>query len=510
MSRWNLAWLLGTVALAILGLSMSYSAPPRDDNEKYQRMRLLVDVLDEVDKNFVRKLSDEDMRKLVEDMINGGLYRLDPYSTFINKKNRPEFDRHNTGQFGGIGVEILTDRQNGVLTVISPIVDTPAYKAGVQAGDKILAIDGQSTETMTREEAMEKIRGDIGTPITLRIYREGADRTVDLPMVRAIIKIESLRGDRRKANDEWDFMYDEERKLGYIRLLNFDEKAPLELGNAVRQLKKQQVRGLVLDLRYNPGGLLTSAVQVSTLFLKKDSTVVTIRGRNQKDKVHKAERFEVDVSDGKGARRTEVIEPLLDSAEECPMVVLVNKSSASASEIVAAALQDHKRAVVIGERSFGKGSVQNTIPLEHRSSILKITTASYWRPSGKNIHRQGKKDDEEWGVTPNNPRPELAVMLATCQHTGLPSSPLSPGLFLLGQKKLLSPFEVWLSARERTLYPEYRFTRDIVKAKKKTNGNGSTETSKTKGFKDRYLDIAVDYLQGEVKKAGPAIARNGG
>jgi carboxyl-terminal processing protease len=513
MSRWNLAWLLGTTALAIVGLSMSFSAPPQEDNAKYQRMRLLVDVLDEVDKNFVRKLSDKEMRKLVEDMINGGLGRLDPYSQFINQKNRPDFDQRSTGKFGGIGIEIEADRQNGVLTVISPIVDTPAYKAGVQAGDKILAIDGQSTETMTREEAVAKIKGEIGKPIALTIIREGSDKTVEVKMVRAEIKIETLRGDHRRKNDSWDFMFDEQRKIGYIRLLNFDEKSPIELRNAVQALKSQHVRGLVLDLRNNPGGLLTSAVQISTLFLKQGSTVVSIRGRTQKEKVHKSDRYEVDVVDDKGERKVEVIEPLLDSAAECPMVVLVNRNSASASEIVAAALQDHKRAVVIGERSYGKGSVQNVIPLERKTSILKLTTASYWRPSGKNIHRLGKKDDDEWGVSPNNPRPELGVMLAACQPTGFPGAPLSPGLFLLTQKKLLSPFEVWLSIRDRVLYQAYRFRKDIVRVKGK-NGSARTPeaepTEEEKAFRDSYMDIAIAYLHGEIDKHAPAVARSNG
>jgi carboxyl-terminal processing protease len=513
MSRWNIAWLLGITALAIIGLSMSYSAPPQEDNEKYSRMRLLVDVLEEVDKNFVRKLSEEEMRKLVEDMINGGLARIDSYSVFINPKNRREFDQHSTGKFGGIGIEIQADRQSGLLTVITPIIDTPAYKAGVQAGDKILAIDNDPTEAMTGDEAVEKIRGNIGVPLTLTVLHEGSDRPVELKMVRAVVKVESLRGDQRKANDEWDFMFDKQRKISYIRLLSFDEKAPTELRNAIRQLKSQNVRGLVLDLRNNPGGLLTSAVEISTLFLKKGSTIVSIRGRNQKDKVHKSDRYEIEVVDEGGEKQDEVIEPLLDSAAECPMVVLINRSSASASEIVAAALQDNNRAVIIGERSFGKGSVQNVIPLENRKSILKLTTASYWRPSGKNIHRQGKKDDEEWGVSPSNPHPELAVMLATCQPTGVPGTPLSLPLFVLSQKKMLGPYDICASVRERILYRAYRFRRDIVHAKKQEAPAKLREaeaTEEEKNFQDRYLKVALEYLRGAIQKLHAESAKGQG
>jgi carboxyl-terminal processing protease len=500
MSRWNLAWLLGINSIALLGLAISYSAPPQEDNKKYGRMRLLVDVLDEVERNFVRPLSDEEMRELVENMINGGLARLDPYSSFINNKKRREFEKHSRGKFGGIGIQIHADRQTGAITVISPIVGTPAYEAGILAGDLILKIEGKSTENMTLEEAVDRITGDKGQPIVLTVLHEGDKKPVDIRIVRNIIEVESVLGDRRKLDNpkEWEFMYDPANRIAYVRLVAFNDNSAGELRAVMEKLKRQRVRGLVLDLRYNPGGLLTAAVEVSNLFLHPGSRIVSIRGRNQQERVYDAE--------AKGT--------ILDSARDVPIVVLINRSSASASEIVSAALQDHKRAVIIGERSFGKGSVQNVIELENKSSILKLTTASYWRPSGKNIHRlPDSKKTDEWGVQPNDAtdpiRPEVLAVLGCSPYATPPATPLWPALLLSTQKKLPSPFAVYLSDMERYQYQVERYQKDIVHGK---SGNNSAN-SKTKPkeltkepFKDRVLERALDYLRGEIKKNGPVQA----
>jgi carboxyl-terminal processing protease len=492
MSRWNLAWLLGINAVALLGLAISYSAPPPEDNNKYARMRLLVDVLDEVEHKFVRKLSDDELRKLVEDMINGGLTRLDPYSSFINSKKLKEFNKHSEGKFGGVGIQIHADRQSGLITVISPIVGTPAYEAGVQAGDLILKIDGQSTENLSLEEAVDRITGEKGQPIVLTVLHEGEKKPVDLKMVRDVIEVESVLGDQRKSSNlkEWDFMYDKANKIAYVRLVAFNKNSAAELRAAVEDLLRQGMRGLILDLRYNPGGLLPSAVEVSNLFLKEGSRIVSIRGRNQQERVY-------------DASKEWTVAP---SARDCPMAVLVNRSSASASEIVSAALKDHKRAVVVGERSFGKGSVQNVIDLENHKSVLKLTTASYWRPSGKNIHRlESSKKTDEWGVKPSegpqNLRPELLSLLSACPQTG---QPLWPSLFLSRQKKMPSPFEIWLTDEERIQYQVYRYQRDIVQGKGKTSS--PVRNKKAKPFTDRVLERALDYLRDQVKKNKVAIA----
>jgi carboxyl-terminal processing protease len=502
MSRWNLAWLLGINGVALLGLAISYSAPPAEDNKKYERMRLLVDTLDEVEKNFVHKLSDEQMRALVEDMINGGLARLDPYSSFINSKKVREFNKHSKGKFGGVGIQIHADRQSGLITVISPIPGTPAYDAGVQPGDLIYKIDGQSTENMTLEEAVDKITGEKGQPIVLTVVHKGGKEPIDLKMVRDVIEMESVLGDVRKKGNprEWEYMYDKRQKIAYIRLTAFNENSSGELHKVVKNLKSQGLRGLILDLRYNPGGLLTSAVEVSNLFLKEGSRIVSIRGRNQKERAYDAlaER-----------KRGDVLVPwsLLDSPEECPMAVLINRSSASASEIVAAALKDNKRAIIIGERSFGKGSVQNVIEMENHMSVLKLTTASYWRPNGKNIHRLDKnKDSDEWGVKPSEGpftvRPEVLSLLGCAPGAGYPATPLWPALLLSTNKKIPSRYHIWLTEEERVQYQIYRYQRDIVQGKhQKGSGPKIEETDPDLAkFKDRVLESALNYLRGEFRK----------
>jgi carboxyl-terminal processing protease len=502
MSRWNLAWLLGINAVALLGLAITYGAPPQDENKKYARARLFVDVMDEVERNFVRKLSDDELRELVENMINGGLARLDPYSSFINNKKLREFNKHSRGKFGGIGIQIHADRQTGVLTVISPIVGTPAYEAGIQAGDQIFKIDGKSTENMTLEEAVDRITGDKGQPIVLNVLHEGDKKPTDIKIIRDIIEVESVLGDRRKPDNvkQWDYMYDKEYQIAYVRLVAFNENSAGELRAVIERLRDQGVRGLVLDLRFNPGGLLTSAVEVSNLFLPEDSRVVSIRGRNGAERVYNAKK--------EGT--------ILGSAREVPMAVLVNRSSASASEIVSAALQDHGRAVIIGERSFGKGSVQNVIELENKSSVLKLTTASYWRPSGKNIHRhEGSKETDEWGVKPNEDpspfRPERVAALAFAPAAPFPAAPTWPGLYLATQKKIPGRFEVNLSDWERYQYQVDRYEKDIVHGK---SGHASQKPksparkSSREPFRDRVLDRAIEYLRGEIKsRNAPPVLR---
>ncbi|MFN4260989.1 MAG: S41 family peptidase [Gemmataceae bacterium] len=457
MSRWNLAWLLGIPVVALLGLTLSYSAPSRDKDRDYELVRLLVDVLDEVDHNYVRELSPEAKRQFVEDMINGGLERLDPHSGFINPQEYKQFDKQSRGKFGGVGIQITLDRQTGQLTVISPMVGTPAYEAGILAGDLIVKIDGKSTENMKLSEAVNLIQGEPGTKITLSVIHEGAKEPVDLEMKRAEIEVPSVLGDARKPNkpNEWDWIIDKQHGIAYIRLVAFNKKTADEMKEVITQLEHEGMRGLIIDLRNNPGGLLHTAVLVSDLFLT-EGKIVSTRGRNRQEQAFEAH-----------ARGT-----LLMPAHKFPIVVLVNKFSASASEIVAAALQDHGRAVVIGERTYGKGSVQNIIEMENRASALKLTTASYWRPNGKNIHRfPDSTDDDEWGVKPN------------------------PG------------FEVEMKDDERLEYMIYRRDRDIVQGKsgakppappKTTNSDGDNKEKKP--FEDRVLQKALEHLRGEVRR----------
>jgi len=451
MSRWNLAWLIGIPTIAILGLTLSYSAPPREKDKDYEMVGLLVEVLDKVDREYVRELDADGKRKLVEDMINGGLDHLDPHSSFMNPKEFKLFNTQSKGKFGGVGIQISSDRQSGQLVVISPMVGTPAYRAGVMAGDVIVKIDGKSTENMRLSEAVEMIQGDKGQEITLTVVQEASKEPVELKMVRDIIDVQTVMGDLRKADnpEEWDWIMDKDNKIAYIRLAAFNENSTADLRKALETIKKQGARGLVLDLRFNPGGLLSAAVDISNMFLS-EGRIVSTKGRNQKERIYDAR------ADG----------AILTPAKDFPLVILVNKYSASAAEIVSACLQDHNRAIIVGERSYGKGSVQNILKLESDSSALKLTTASYWRPSGKNIHRfPDSKEADDWGVKPN------------------PS------------------YEVPLKDEERVEYIVYRRDRDVVHGKgdapppkPKTDKNGKEK----KPFVDRVLEKGLEYLRGQI------------
>jgi carboxyl-terminal processing protease len=415
-------------------------------------------VLKEVDHDYVRELNADAKRKLVEDMINGGLVKLDEHSTFINAKRYRQFAKESQGKFTGIGIAINIDAKTGVLTVLSPIVGTPAYNAGILAGDLILKVDGKSTEHINQDDAVDMIQGEAGTKVILTVLHDGQKKPEDITITRALIKVPSVMGDQRQKDhpEEWNFFMDEANKIAYVRLTAFNETSADELRTVLEDLKKEGLRGLILDLRFNPGGLLKSAVEVSRMFIA-DGRIVTTRGRNQEE-----EAFDAD---GKGA--------LLVPAKDYPMAVLINKYSASASEIVAAALQDHNRAVIVGERSFGKGSVQNIIKMEGGKSALKLTTASYWRPDGKNIHRfPDSKETDEWGVSPN------------------------PG------------FAVTMKPEDRLEYFNYRRQRDFVHGKAGAEPPPPPPQSKNdsekpkKPFEDEVLNKALEYLRGEIKKAG--------
>jgi carboxyl-terminal processing protease len=452
MSRWNLAWLVGIPLVVLLGLTLTYSAPPlRQKDQNYELVKLLVDVLDEVDQNYVRELDPAARRRLVEDMINGGLERLDPYSAFMGDREYKQFERKSKGKFGGVGIQIGLDRTTGALVVTSPMVGTPAYEAGVLAGDQIVKIDGKSLDTLRTSEAIELIQGEPGTPVTLSVIHEGQKKAVDITVTRAEINVETVLGDRRKPDDpaEWDYVIDKPRQIAYVRVLEFDEPTADALKKVLTRLEAEGVKGLVLDLRGNPGGLLTSAVAVSDLFLTQ-GRIVSTQGRKTPERVYSA------VPDG----------TLFEPAAKHPVALLIDKYSASASEIVSAALQDHGRAVIVGERSFGKGSVQNIYPMEDRASALKLTTQSYRRPSGKNIHRfPDSKETDEWGVSPN------------------------PG------------YEVKLTDEERFQFLLARRRRDVVHGKPGAAQREEKKDEKTAPpFVDKVLDKALDYIRGEMDK----------
>lgn len=323
---------------------------------KYEELATFNNVLSIVEKNYVEPVDD---KKLIEGAIKGMLSSLDPHSNFLDADTFKEMQVETKGAFGGLGIEITV--RDGYITVVSPIAGTPAYRVGIQSGDKIVKIEGKSTKNLNLVEAVRLMRGPKGTKITISIFREGMTRPEDYTIVRDVIKIKSIRARLL------------EEGYGYVRVASFQERTEQDLSKALSDFREDgALSGLVLDLRNNPGGLLDQAVKVSNLFLDGGLIVYT-DGRVESQKM----RFEAT----KGSKDVDY-----------PMVVLVNGGSASASEIVAGALQDHKRALILGTKTFGKGSVQTIIPLDGGSG-LRLTTAHYYTPSGHSIQAKGITPD---------------------------------------------------------------------------------------------------------------------
>ena len=352
-------------------------APPKPGESDFELYQLFADTLDQIQRNYVKDVS---RRELMEAAIEGVLEKLDPYSNYISPEDINRFKSSVEHQFGGIGIQVGVE--DGQLKVISPLLGTPAYRAGLESGDAILEIDGKSTEGILIDEAVKRLKGDSDTKVTLKIRHAGGVEDETVAITRETIHVDTVLGDTRKGDDTWDFMLDRDKHIGYIRITAFGRDTAADVKRVLEELTEEGLKGLILDLRFNPGGLLSSAIEVSDLFISSGK-IVSTEGRNTPERVWEAQQ------DG--------------TFEGFPMAVLVNHYSASASEILSAALQDHDRAVVIGERTWGKGSVQNVIELENGKSALKLTTAGYHRPSGKNIHRfPNAKDSDEWGVMPND------------------------------------------------------------------------------------------------------------
>lgn len=351
-----LSLLLATfVAGFLLGNAGASQNSKQEDDYKY--FRLFTDVFRTVKENYV---SEVNTRDLIYGALNGMMKSLDPFSAFFTPDQYKEFKQETEGEFGGVGIEIGMEKGRPI--VISPIEGTPAFRAGIRSGDIIVEINGEDTSNMTLMDVVRKIRGKPGTKVTLTIIRKGVDKPIKFELERAIIKVESVK---------WTKVED----VGYIRLSQFTDGVSRDVEKAVRSLTSQGVKGIVLDLRNDPGGLLTEAINVSELFLKEGKLVVYTKTKK-----------------GEVNRYFSRKKPILP--ENIPLVVLVNRGSASASEIVAGALQDHRRAILVGEKTFGKASVQNIIPLEDGSAI-KITVAHYYTPLGRLIDKKGIQPDIE-------------------------------------------------------------------------------------------------------------------
>jgi len=353
------------------------AAEQPSEEEILNLMRMFSETFEQIERNYVKGV---DRRRLMEAAIRGMLQELDQYSNYISPDQISKFQQSVSQQFGGIGIQVRPD-----LVVATPLAGSPAYKAGIKAGDQIVEIDDKKTAAFPKgrklETAVSLMKGKPGEPVTLKIRRAGAKDLITITVKRAIVQMPTVMGDVFGKNDQWNFMLDDKQKIGYVRLTHFARRTADELGAAMTQLKKNGVKALIIDLRFNPGGLLSQATRISDMFVE-EGRIVSTKGRNVRERVWNATKPGTHTG--------------------FPMVVLVNHFSASASEILSACLQDHKRAVVVGERTWGKGSVQNVIQLEGGSSALKLTTASYHRPSGRNIHRfPNSKPTDVWGVLPD-------------------------------------------------------------------------------------------------------------
>ncbi len=344
--------------LAILAVTAFAGAATAEDDDNYDQISLFGTVLERVRADHV---AEPEVEALIEAAINGMLSSLDPHSAYLSPRSFKEMQVQSKGEFGGLGIEVTME--NGLIKVVSPIDDTPAFRAGLKPGDLITHIDGDVVLGLTLGQAVDKMRGPVDAPITVTVRREG-EAPFDVTIVRAVIQIRSVR---RRAEDD----------IGYIRITSFNGNTLAGLKNAVTHLKQEvgdRLKGYVLDLRNNPGGLLEQAISVSDAFLERGE-IVSTRGRDKDS----AQRFNAKPGDIAGG---------------LPLVVLINEGSASASEIVAGALRDHRRAIVMGTDSFGKGSVQSMIPITGHGA-LKLTTARYYTPSGVSIQGKGIVPDIE-------------------------------------------------------------------------------------------------------------------
>src|SRR6267142_5407856 len=357
MKRSGLVALAAATALVFSLRQDLGAAPPANSAETYKQLNLFGEVFERVRAEYVDEVSDD---TLVESAINGMLTSLDPHSNYLNTKNFNDMKVQTRGEFGGLGIEV--SMENGLVKVVSPIDDTPAARAGLKPGDLITHLDGEPVQGLTLPEAVDRMRGPVNSDINLTIRREGKE-PFDVKLTRANIKIQSVRSHLEGNN------------IAYIRVTSFNEQTDVGLNNAMKNLKQQannKLIGVILDLRNNPGGLLDQAVAVSDAFLEKGE-IVSTRGRRSDD----AQRY--------NARQGDI-------ATGLPVAVLINGGSASASEIVAGALQDHHRAILLGTKSFGKGSVQTIIPLAGNGA-MRLTTSRYYTPSGRSIQAKGIDPD---------------------------------------------------------------------------------------------------------------------
>jgi carboxyl-terminal processing protease len=425
MPRRNLLVLLAAVLAALL-------CYPRVQKSPYGAV--LAGAMSEINREYLHPI---DGQSLFEGAMDGMMGRLDQNSLYISPDDLEDFHKEIDQEFVGMGVKVDLDPRTKQLTVFTALTGSPAHRAGILAGDRILKIGKKSTQDMSLGDAVGLLLGKPGEPLTLTVLHSGESKPVEITLVRELIHWPTVIGDLRNPDGSWNFFLDGHDRIGYVRITSFTEKTAEELEKALRWLADRDMRGLVLDLRDDPGGYLDAAVDVCDMLIES-GVIVTTRGRDGRAR-------KTYTADGNG-RYTDF-----------PMAVLVNERSASAAEIVAACLQDHHRAAIIGERSFGKGTIQKLLELDAGCGAMKLTTSSYWRPSGKTIQRPPEADAKaEWGVSPD------------------------------------SDCAVPLSAEEATRWRTWRAERDVLKP-----SGDTAKIASANAFADRPLQRAIEWIDKE-------------
>ncbi len=390
MNREKFAWLGSVLLIAVLAFQIPGTLAQRDDD--YAFVRTLVDIHRQVQQNYVEPTDESALR---EAAISGMLSKLDPFSVYIAPARQEDFDRMLEGSFKGVGIELDQKGENGPIEVVSPIEGSPAFKAGIMAGDTILAVDGENIEGERLPDVIKRIGGPLGTKVTLKV-RHATGEEQDITMTRQEIVVPTITGYQRRQSGEWDYFVSADPKIAYLRLAQFTSDTSERMKAVTEQLLSDGMKGLILDMRFNPGGRLDQAIGVADLFL--DSVViVSTKGRNRPEQIARAS--------------------VPGTLPQFPIIVLVNEGSASAAEVVAGSLMDNRRALIIGEQTYGKGSVQELIQLDGKAGELKLTVAYYYLPSGRLVHRKtGMKDGDDYGVKPHivvpmDPQQERAAMM---------------------------------------------------------------------------------------------------
>ena len=411
----------------------------KKQREDLELLKLFASSLAEIERSYVQKV---DRRRLVEAAIDGMLHDLDRYSDYVPPEELESFQTDIESKYGGIGIRVVKRAEEKFITVTTPILGSPSYKAGVQADTFIVKIDDTDAENMTVAEAIEKIKGEIGSKVKVTFLdkKTGEEKLLEIP--RAIVEVKTVLGDQRLSNDQWNYFLSrpefKDEKIAYVRINSFGRQTVQELSRVVFSLKEKGMKGLILDLRFNPGGLLSAAIDICDLFVEK-GLIVRTEGRN--------------------ARPQKWIAKKTGTLLGFPIAVIVNGRSASASEIVAACLKDSGRAVIVGQRTFGKGSVQNIVNLENGKSLMKLTTAAYFRPNGQNINRMPEHQENDiWGVRPSQ------------------------------------GYEVPLDADQQRSYFEYRQNRDVIRKR-------GMMTEPQEKFEDLQLQKAIEYIRKSVSDA---------